>query len=77
MMISRSNTRNDIVSLETAAAVARGGFACIFSSSDEYERALIKERRARGRYIFSRGGWSTTILIALLITIVGMVVYWT
>jgi hypothetical protein len=77
MMISRSNTRHDIVSLETAAAVARGGFACIFSSSDEYERALIKERRARGRYTFSRSGWSTAVLIALLVTIVGTVAYWT
>lgn len=54
MMISRSNTRNDIMSLETAATVARGGFACLFSSSDEYEQALIAERHARGRYTPSR-----------------------
>ncbi|MCP1998282.1 hypothetical protein [Nitrobacter winogradskyi] len=54
MMISRSNTRNDIMSLETAATVARGGFACLFSSSDEYEQALIAERHARGRYTSTR-----------------------
>ncbi|ABA04989.1 hypothetical protein Nwi_1728 [Nitrobacter winogradskyi Nb-255] len=54
MMISRSNTRNDILSLETAATAARGGFACLFSSSDEYEQALIAERHARGRYTSTR-----------------------
>lgn len=29
---------------------ARNGFACLFSSSDEYEAALISARRAEGRY---------------------------
>ena len=38
------------MSLEAAAASARGGFACLFSSSDEYETALIEQRRAQGRY---------------------------
>ena len=38
------------MSLEAAAASARGGFACLFSTSDEYETALITERRAQGRY---------------------------
>jgi hypothetical protein len=37
-------------SLEAAAVSARGGFACMFSTSDEYETALITERRAQGRY---------------------------
>ena len=36
--------------LEAIAASARNGFACLFSTSDEYEAALIKERRAEGRY---------------------------
>ncbi len=40
----------DLMSLEAAAAAARGGFACMFSNSDEYETALIMERRAQGRY---------------------------
>jgi hypothetical protein len=39
-----------LLTLEDDAAIARGGFACIFSTSDEYERALISERRAQGRY---------------------------
>jgi hypothetical protein len=38
------------MSLEAAAVSARGGFGCLFSSSDEYETALITERRAQGRY---------------------------
>ena len=38
------------MSLEAAAASARGGFACLFSTADEYETALIAERRAQGRY---------------------------
>ncbi|MEW6639908.1 MAG: hypothetical protein AB1586_05335 [Pseudomonadota bacterium] len=37
-------------SLEASVASARTGFACLFSSSDEFERALIDERRAEGRY---------------------------
>jgi hypothetical protein len=75
MMISRSNTQTDIRSLEAAAATARSGFACIFSSSDEYERALITERRARGRYATTRSGWPTMAFIALAVTIAGTVAY--
>ena len=44
------NTDAALMSLEAAAASARGGFACMFSTSDEYETALISERRAQGRY---------------------------
>lgn len=29
---------------------ARNGFACQFSTADEYEAALISARRAEGRY---------------------------
>lgn len=36
--------------LEAFAVSARGGFACMFSTSDEYESALIRQRRAEGRY---------------------------
>jgi len=39
-----------LMSLEAAAASARGGFGCLFSTSEEYERALISERRAQGYY---------------------------
>lgn len=36
--------------LEAHAAQARSAWACAFSSSDEYEGALIALRRAEGRY---------------------------
>lgn len=45
------------MALEAAAASARGGFACMFSSSDEYENALISERRAQGLYGRQRHHW--------------------
>ena len=48
--IRRQNAQAALMSLEAAAASARGGFACMFSTSDEYETALITERRAQGRY---------------------------
>ena len=51
MNTARSHGANAaLMSLEAAAASARGGFACMFSTSDEYETALITERRAQGRY---------------------------
>jgi hypothetical protein len=46
----RQNPQSALMSLEAAAISARGGFACMFSTSDEYETALITERRAQGRY---------------------------
>lgn len=73
MMLSRSKHHSKILSLEADAMTARSGFACIFSSSDEYERALITERRARGRY--ARNGWPVTA-IAVAVAIAGTVVYW-
>ena len=51
MSTPRGQSANStLTSLEAAAASARGGFACLFSTSDEYETALISERRAQGRY---------------------------
>ena len=75
MMIARGNMQTDILSLEADAASARSGFACIFSSSDEYERALITERRAQGRYTSQRSNWPTMAFIALTLTIAATVVY--
>jgi hypothetical protein len=51
MAPTRSNRRElPLVSLEEIAVSARTGFACMFSTSDEYEAALIDERRALGHY---------------------------
>ena len=58
MNTARSHSANAaLMSLEAAAVSARGGFACMFSTSDEYETALITERRAQGRYAAPRSRW--------------------
>jgi hypothetical protein len=49
--------RAALLTLEDDAAIARGGFACMFSTSDEYESALISERRAQGRYARPKSHW--------------------
>jgi hypothetical protein len=36
--------------LEAAESATRDAFGCAFSTADEYETALITERRAEGRY---------------------------
>jgi hypothetical protein len=62
---ARSNRSNPaLVALESAAASARSGFACMFSSSDEYETALISERRAQGRYDRPRISWPMILFFA-------------
>ena len=50
MIPSRDTSKTSLLSLEAAVDAARSGFGCMFSSSDEYERALVAERRAQGRY---------------------------
>jgi hypothetical protein len=52
-----------LMSLEAKAVSARGGFACMFSTSDEYETALISERRAQGRYDRRRSRWPAVMLV--------------
>ena len=66
-IISSMNTRRNrgaraaLLTLEDDAAIARGGFACMFSTSDEYESALISERRAQGRYARPKGPWPIVV----------------
>jgi hypothetical protein len=65
MMIRRNRgARAALLALEADAAFARGGFACMFSTSDEYENALISERRARGRYGRSPSTWHIAVFAA-------------
>ncbi len=52
-----------LISLEAAAIAARGGFACMFSTSDEYETALITQRRAQGRYATPRSRWPLVMFV--------------
>jgi hypothetical protein len=62
-----------LISLEAAAASARGGFACMFSTSDEYETALITERRAQGRYDATRSRWPLTMFAGCALLVTGTV----
>lgn len=74
MMTTRSHgSHSSMISLEAAAASARSGFACMFSSSDEYEDALIAERRAQGRYAAPRSRWPILMFIGCAITVAGIV----
>jgi hypothetical protein len=61
------------MSLEAAAVTARGGFACMFSTSEEYEMALITERRAQGRYDQRRTHWPAIMFAGCAMMIVGTV----
>lgn len=65
--------RATLLSLEAAAISARGGFACIFSTSDEYEMALITERRAQGRYDRPRSRWPAFMFIGCTLVVAGTV----
>jgi len=61
------------MSLEAAAASARGGFACMFSSSEEFETALISERRAQGRYVQPKTRWPAILFIGCALLVAGSV----
>ena len=65
------NAHAALMSLEALAASARGGFACMFSNSDEYETALITERRAQGRYERSRSRWPALMFIGCALLVAG------
>lgn len=62
-----------LTSLEAAAASARGGFGCVFSTADEYETALIIERRAQGRYNPARNPWPAVMFVGCTLMVVGAV----
>ena len=61
------------MSLEAAAVSARGGFACMFSTSDEYETALISERRTQGRYGRPGSHWPMLMLLGCALMVTGTV----
>jgi hypothetical protein len=71
--IPRQSTRTALMSLEAAAVAARGGFACMFSTSDEYETALITERRAQGRYATPRSRWPLVMFVGCTLMVAGTV----
>ena len=63
------------MSLEAAEASARGGFGCQFSSSEEYETALITERRAQGRYDQRRRRWPVVLFIGCALLVAGIALW--
>ena len=70
----RSNSSNPaLIALETAAASARSGFGCMFSTSDEYETALITERRAQGRYATARSRWPLAMFVGCTLIVAATV----
>ena len=75
-MNGHPNRANIASSLEADEASARGGFGCLFSTSDEYERALIAERRAKGRYARSRGPWPALMVTGVALMVVGFAMIW-
>jgi hypothetical protein len=70
-MTRSQNAHAALISLEAAATSARGGFACLFASSDEYETALISERRAQGRYGQPRSRWPVVMFVGCTLIVVG------
>jgi hypothetical protein len=62
-----------LTSLEADAASARGGFACLFSSAEEFETAVISERRAQGRYDPPRSLWPVVMFIGCSLVLAGSV----
>ena len=62
-----------MLSLEADAASAREDFACMFSTSDEYESALVLERRAKGRYRRSPNPWPLVAFIGCVLFIAATV----
>jgi hypothetical protein len=74
MDITRSNRSSAaLISLEAAATSARAGFACMFSTSDEFETALITERRAQGRYAPPRSRWLLVTFVGCALMVAGTV----
>jgi hypothetical protein len=67
------NAHAALMSLEAAAASARGGFACMFSTSDEYETALISERRSQGHYAAPRSRWPLVMFVGCTLMVAGTV----
>ena len=76
MNLPRGHSANaTLMSLEAAAASARGGFACMFSTSDEYETALISERRAQGRYATPKSRWPLALFVGCSLMVAGTVLF--
>jgi hypothetical protein len=81
-MIDAMNIRRNrgaeaaLLSLEAEAVSARSGFACMFSTADEYESAVIAERRAQGRYGRTSNPWPIAMFVACALAMMGTALLW-
>jgi hypothetical protein len=81
-MIEAMNIRRNrgakaaLLSLEAEAISARGGFACMFSTADEFESAVIAERRAQGRYGRATNPWPMLLFVASTLAMMGTALLW-
>ena len=66
------NAQAVLMSLEAAEVSARGAFGCQFSTSEEFEMALITERRAQGRYVQRRTRWPAILFIGCALVVAGI-----
>ena len=73
---NRDRGAQTMMLLQADEASARSGFACLFSTSDEYETAIITERRAQGRYGRRLGRWPLVIFIGCALAMSGAAVLW-
>jgi hypothetical protein len=75
MNASRSiaNLEADLVALRAAAERAGTALACLFSSSDEFEAAVVKVRREQGAYRAQgrrRPIWSLALVAVVVLAFV-------
>jgi len=68
-----ASTDSTLISLEADETAARGGFACTFSTAEEYETAVISQRRAQGRYARPRLRWPVAMLAGCALMVAGTV----
>ena len=69
----RRNAQAVLTSLQAAEVSARGGFGCLFSTSEEFEMALITERRAQGRYVQRGMRWPVMLFAGCALMVAGTV----
>jgi hypothetical protein len=65
-----ANLEADIVALRAAAERAGTALACLFSSADEFEAAVVRVRREQGAY----RGRNRVLRPFLSLTVVGLLV---
>ena len=77
-MANSGHSDADVLALEAYAARAGAALACVYSSSAEYDAALIAERRAAGVYgprrhrkqrLVTAAGIATALAVIIFLTV--------